>query len=331
MITNLLLLVGTIIGAGIFSLPYVFQNLHWYYLPLLLFLTIISIFLSLFYLSIIKRVGKKHQLPGYLTIVLGKNWGRLSSFLLLFSTGGALLGYLILGGRFINNTAIFYLVAASGYLFNPKLVEEWSDFLTGLLIIGLLGLILKTIHPFKLKPTTIETSLVLEGYGTLLFSLTGFSIIPELDDKDKKIYSSIIIAYTIVFLLYLAFAVFVSPDHSLLLSLIGFLAIITSYLPLSLVFEDVLSKDLLLSKKTAKLLTLILPISLYLLGFHNFLSIFSFTGAVFIGSLSLLILFAYTKIKPKRSLIENLALFLCSITFLIGLIGEIILKLLAKL
>lgn len=326
MLQNFLLLTGTIVGAGIFSLPYVMQKLNFLY-PILLFIfTLISILLTLLYLRLIRTIKEKHQLPGFISHILGKNWGKLSSFLLLFSTGGALLAYLILGGQFINNIWLFYFFVGIIYLLKPKVMEKWSDSLTAALIFALILLVALNLKPIKFTVPSFSLRSVFEGYGAILFSLTGFSIIPELNYNDKKIVFSIFATYFVVFILYLLFAVFVNPDRSILFSLVGFLAITTSYLPLSLVFEDCLKRDLQVAKTPAKTITVLLPVIMYLFGFHNFLSILSFTGAVFIGGLALLIIFSYLKIG-KRSFGERLLVAVAGLFFAVGLLGELLLNL----
>ncbi len=324
MILNILLLTGTIIGAGMFSLPFVFQKLNWTFPWLLFFLTLVSIYLSYIYIKIIKNTQTKHQLPGYIKIILGKNWGRITSFLLLFSTGGALLAYLILGGKLLGNVFLFYLLVSLPYLLKPKVLEKWSDVLTTVLVIGLIFLIIKNNQNIKTNLFYPNLTSFVEGYGVILFSLTGFSIIPELKLKNKTIYQSIIFSYTLIFFLYLLFSIFVSPLKSIFFYLIGLLAIISSYLPLSIVFEDILTKDIQFSPIISKITTLTLPIILYFIGLDNFLSIISLTGGIFIGSLAILILLAYIKIKKRRSFIENILLITSLATFLGGIIGKII-------
>ena len=87
-------LTGTIIGAGILGLPYVFSQsgylmgLFW-----LLFLggVVLYVFLCLGEVALRTRVD--HQLPGYAKKYLGK-WGeRIMIFAFLFGVYSALLAY----------------------------------------------------------------------------------------------------------------------------------------------------------------------------------------------------------------------------------------------
>lgn len=327
MLFNFLLLTGTIIGAGIFSLPFIFQKLSFFYPVLLFILTIISIYLSFTYLKIIKSIKEKHQLPGYLAKTLGVKWGRVSSFLLLFSTGGALLAYLILGGQFVGNIWTYYLIAAGLFLLKPQLMEQSSNLLTTILFLALIFLIILGVSPIKFSAAIFTPKTLLEGYGAILFALTGFSVLPELDYKQKNIKLTILLSYFVIFILYLFFGILVKPTQSLLFNLVGFLAITTSYLPLSLVFEDTLIKDLKLKYLPAKLVTLFLPLVLYSLGLHNFLAVLAFTGAVFLGSLAVLIFYGYLKIKKTKGVAETLIIFAASAFFLLGLLGEVIINL----
>lgn len=97
-------LIGTIIGAGIFSLPYVIVKIG--FIPGLLYLIglgFVVLILNLCYGEIVLRTKKNHQLPGYAGIYLGK-WGKLIA-ILATSIGfyGALLVYLIMAGDFLHS------------------------------------------------------------------------------------------------------------------------------------------------------------------------------------------------------------------------------------
>ena len=89
-------LTGTIIGAGILGLPYVFAQsgflagLFW-----LIVLGAVMIFVNLTLSETILRTKGKHQLSGYAEKYLGR-WGKYAMFFaMLFGIYSALLAYLI--------------------------------------------------------------------------------------------------------------------------------------------------------------------------------------------------------------------------------------------
>ncbi len=89
-------LVGTVIGAGIFGIPYVIAKIG--FLPGIFYLLILSalvLILNLIYGEIILRTHGDHQLTGYGEIYLGKRGKFLATLAIFTAAYGALLAYLI--------------------------------------------------------------------------------------------------------------------------------------------------------------------------------------------------------------------------------------------
>ena len=101
--SSLGLLLGVIIGAGLFALPYavVKAGLLWgagHMIVAFLLLT----FLHLLYGEVVFRTPGTHRLPGYARIYLGEGFSRLSLASAVFGFYGALLAYGVLGGLFLS-------------------------------------------------------------------------------------------------------------------------------------------------------------------------------------------------------------------------------------
>ncbi|MBI2003054.1 MAG: hypothetical protein HYS76_00520 [Candidatus Wildermuthbacteria bacterium] len=99
--SGLSLLFGTIVGAGVFALPYVIAKsgallgLVW-----LGVLGALMATLHVCYGEVCLRTEGRHRLVGYASIYLGR-WGKIAATLsALVGTAGALLAYVILGGVF---------------------------------------------------------------------------------------------------------------------------------------------------------------------------------------------------------------------------------------
>src|SRR3989338_7360527 len=94
-------LVGTIVGAGIFGIPFVMVKSG--IVPGLFYLFLLGAIICLLHLlfgEVCLRTSGKHRLVGYANIYLGE-WGKVvATFTLLFVLMGALLAYLILVGEF---------------------------------------------------------------------------------------------------------------------------------------------------------------------------------------------------------------------------------------
>ncbi|MBI4217356.1 MAG: hypothetical protein HY603_00930, partial [Parcubacteria group bacterium] len=95
-------LIGTIVGAGMFGLPYaivqsgLFASLFYF-----LLLGICVTYLHLFFGEVCLRTPGKHRLIGYASLYLGF-WGKaLVTFSTIAGTIGVLLVFLIIGGDFL--------------------------------------------------------------------------------------------------------------------------------------------------------------------------------------------------------------------------------------
>src|SRR3989344_5482754 len=98
------ILVGVIIGAGIFGLPYSFSGapLSW---NIFLFLGVfcLSVLLHLLFAGIIYTTPGKHRFPGYVQIYLGPRAETIATIFAALSSYGAMLAYGILGATFLQN------------------------------------------------------------------------------------------------------------------------------------------------------------------------------------------------------------------------------------
>ncbi len=337
---NIFLLLGTIIGAGIFSLPIALKQTGWLFF--LFTITGLSLLLaqtdSLFR-EIVESIPEKHQLPGYAKIILGDKISKLSTFLLLVSTFGALLAYLIIGGDFLGNvlqisswygSIIFFVAIFLITFFAGKKIEEFDVLFTVIKIVLIVGIIVSCLGPltgFAIRFIPAVGNNPLGGYGSILFALTGISIIPELK-KTKHIHKSILIAEIIVLVFYLLFSVMLYPYlsadsfvfKSLLFDITGVFTILSPYLMLSMVGNDLLVKDLKVNKNHSYIMMLGIPILLFLVGFTSFMNVISFTGGVFLGSMVLIVTFMYKKKFPHK---HTLVIPIIQIVFIIGVILEI--------
>ena len=94
--------VGTIIGVEIFGLPYIASKAGFGIMIVYFFvLTILVIVIHLLLAEVSRNTDKIARIPGYAEEYLGKGWGKFS--LIVSSSGliGALLAYIILGGKFL--------------------------------------------------------------------------------------------------------------------------------------------------------------------------------------------------------------------------------------
>jgi len=330
-------LIGTIVGVGVFGIPFSFAKAG--FLTGVLFLvliTVLSLVINLIYGEIILRTGKLHQFIGYTREYLGTIHKILSVFSWFLGVYGALLAYIIISGNFLFNifiskfyfdpfyySIIFFIFVALATLGGLRTVAWFELFMVifftaTVFLIFIFGI--PYINLFNLTGIFNKEFWFLP-YGVLLFAFSGFSAIPIqrelLGEKSKFLKKAIILGTLIPAVLYLLFAISVvgisgdttSPDaisgladflnYKILffVSLFGFLAITTSFLMLSLALIETFTHDYNLNRFFSWFLTLFLPFGLFFSGLRNFINIISITGAVSIGIFGIILILLYLKIK----------------------------------
>jgi len=95
-------LVGTTIGAGIFSLPYAFFKAGFIvgFLELIILLAVVLL-IQLIIGEIALRTSGKKRFVSYAEEYLGRKWKLFAAFSTLLGGVGVLLVYMILAGRFL--------------------------------------------------------------------------------------------------------------------------------------------------------------------------------------------------------------------------------------
>ncbi len=350
------LIVGTVIGAGIFVLPYSFwRSGFWFSFLGLAVLTLATLAINSFYLKVIIRTSGDHQLPGYARIYLGK-WGWWVSLLVtLLSCGGALLAYVLLGGNFLAlfsgqlttfwHGLLFFLLGAFWFLNGFKTLATIEGYLTILLVILAILIPFLLGRDFRLESLPSFGGSPLFFYGPILFALNGFNIIPEVEEtlrRKRKLLSRVIILGTMIpTLIYFIFGfgilgitgpattadaltglIIYSPFVVKLGALMGFLATITSFLVLMAVIKEIFYRDLKISSSLAPPLTVLFALLGVFLKMGSFLKIISFTGGIFIGVAGIMICLIFLKSESKTELLTRLVCYLVMVTFFLGIVFE---------
>ncbi|PIR02204.1 MAG: hypothetical protein CO031_00065 [Candidatus Nealsonbacteria bacterium CG_4_9_14_0_2_um_filter_37_38] len=220
---------GTIIGVGLFSLPYITSKVgFWVILGYFLVLGTLVILVHLFFGELALKTPDFKRLPGFASYYLG-NWGeRIALISTILGVFGAILAYLIVGGEFLTNllspvfggnnllyTLLYFSLGASLIFFGIKAiskVEFWGLilFFVILFLIFLKGKYLINIENlFLIRNWELGIRNWFLPYGPILFSLWGASLIPEVEEmlrENKKLLPKIIlISILIPILVYLFF------------------------------------------------------------------------------------------------------------------------------
>lgn len=331
-----LTLAGMIIGAGMFGIPFSFaRSGFWLGTLELIILSAVMLIFHLFYADIILHTPKIHRLPGYVHEYLGKKSYRLAWVSSIFGITGSLLAYVILGSIFLDNL----MPARSNFLWAMVLVFlgavityfplKKESLINDTIIVFLIGFILYLVA--TLFPAVDTTKLsgfypdsIFVPYGVLLFALAGGIVIPEvviLSDKNRRTTQKAVVAGSLLpALVYFLFAfvvvgvsgyatsedairglaVFAGERVVFWGSLIGFLAVFTSYIAASKNFQEMLRLDFIFPQKKAWLTVSLLPLILYIIGFRNFIGTIGIVGALAVGIDSALVLAAHHKLKKRE-------------------------------
>ena len=332
-IQGVFLLSGTIIGVGMFGIPFVFSKAGFLVGTLeLIIITAALTVIHLAYGEILLRTDTIHRLPGYVNIYFGK---RLKFFSVLsYTVGliGALLVYIVIGGKFLD--ALFALPDfggeiifwASGAIFIFFSIRQSGliDTAVNAMLVGFLAYFV-----FGAAPYFRETSLPLYNfdnvflpYGVLLFSLAGATAVPEVRALVGK-NSGSLLKFIIIFgtvipaVLYFFFAFSVAgisgintspdaltgiaeflPSYLLILGrIVGVLAAFTSFIVIGLTLKETLYFDFGIRHWISWAVVSFVPLALFFSGVAGFIVIIGFLGAVTGGIDAIFTLAVFQKAK----------------------------------
>lgn len=345
---------GTIIGVGIFGLPYVAYKAGFFVvLVYFLFIPLIAICINLIYTQVILGTKKVLRLPGYVGEYLGEKWKKISFLVTGLGLIGALLAYLIIGGEFLSflfggepilYTLLFFIVGAYLIFRGVKSISGVEIFLLCALLIILFIFFIKAFAFIDItKFKTLDLKFLALPYGVILFSLGGTAIIPEIKEMlkgsrsnlRKIIFTGIIITGLIyLFFIFIVLGASSNVSEEAISGLgkvigtnivklgfaFGIITCFTSFLTLGLTLKKVLWYDFGLSKNLSWFLTCFTPLILFLLGIRKFIEVIGFTGAIALGLEGIIIVFLYRAFAGKK--FNPLLYFLAGIFFL-GIILEI--------
>jgi len=358
-IYSLSTLSGTIIGVGLFSLPYIASKVGiWVMLGYFLILGSLAILIHLFFGELSLKTPDYKRLPGFAKIYLG-SWGeKVAIFSAILGLSGIILAYLIIGGDFLKEllspifgggtffyTLLYFSIGALLIYFGLKAVAKVEFWGLVLFFVIIFFIFLKSFSHIKLANLfpAPDFRFFFLPYGPILFSLWGAPLIPEAEEilgENKKLFKKIIILSILIpILVYILFTLLIlgitggETSESALIGLrnflgndvvsvalfFGILTTFTSFIALGLTLKNVFHYDLKMKKTLSWLITCFPPLILFLIGIKNFIPIISFVGAVMLGFDGILILLMYRKIKPKNLLVYPLILILLG-----GIIYEMI-------
>ncbi len=363
------ILVGTMVGVGVFGVPFSFAKAGFGVGFLFLLLTgFLTLVIDAMFGEVVLRTQEKHQTVGYAGLYLGPVWKGIMFFAMVLSIYAAMLAYVIIAGDFLSNilSAFFYLSStAYSYffavvlslllLFNLKRISRVELFLTVVfvaVVFIIFGFGVSKVNFDNLQNINYEFWFL--PYGILLFAFAGMSAIPLqreiLRGEEHQFRRSILYAVLLVGVLYTVFAFTVvgvsgditSPDAVtglfdflgnkivVLGSILGVLAVGTSFLMLGEALKEVFRWDYGLKKGLPWLFTVVPPFILFMVGLRTFIDVISLAGSLAIGLILIVLIFIYIAAKskgdrtpeyslniPRRLLYSMVALFTAGIVYVL--------------
>ena len=327
-------LVGTIIGAGILGIPYVFaQAGFWTGAVILAIITFAMIAIKMMFGELALRTYGKHQVSGYVGKYLGNFWKNLTSVVLIIAIAGSLLAYFVGigqvlaevfgGGRLIWGLG-FYILAAVFLYFGIKSIKSVEFILTiFIFFIVFIILLLSLDHLNFTHLAGFNWPNFLLPYGVILFACSGMIAVPEVRQilfrREHLFKKAIFLGTLIPSFIYLFFAwivVSVTGMQTTEIATIGlgglmgqkvvvlgnifaFFTMATSFLTIGLALKQVLNFDFKVKHFFAWILAVIIPLVIYFLGFQDFIKIISFVGAFGIGINGIIYVFAYWQARKR--------------------------------
>jgi amino acid permease len=318
------MMASLIIGAGMFSLPFVFANsgiVAGIIFLVLMFLVMAETHKS--YAEVIDQSGEAERFVCYAYRYLGKSGKILGGLSVIAGTLISLTIYLVLSASFIRlifpfispllATILFWIIGSLLFVSGLKMFAEVDVlFFIGIAVItGVLavyGLFFGRTGALSAAPFKI-TGLMFP-VAPFLFAFAGRSAISSIKEyfsskglqKDNFV-KSIIVGTAIPVVVYGLFVVgiamlspagisedavsgltLVPSGYLFLLGILGFLSLITSYIFIGAELKNIAEKDFLFSGVAAALITIAAPIVLYLLGLNNFIILVGIAGGVFLAT-----------------------------------------------
>lgn len=330
------IIVGTCVGAGIFGLPYVINQvgalIGIFYLIILGFVTVL---ICLAYGEIILRTKGTHQFTEYARIYLGKTGKNIAFLALAVGFYGGMIAYLMgvsnflfnlispfCGGSIFIYRLVYFVFIATALFFGLGAIKKLEKVLTVLMICFVIALFIFGFSFIKTDNlTSFNISNIFIPYGVILFAFACSSAVPDmknvLADKKYLLKKAIIIGVSIPLFVYLIFSLTIvgisgsnttenaiyglaaslGPVALIIGSIFACITMTTSFLTVGLILKEVYHYDFKINKYLAWLIVISPPFIVLNLNLFTFIGIIAVSGAIIGGLDGILTIKMYNKAK----------------------------------
>lgn len=353
-------LAGTIIGVGIFALPYIASKIGFLaMMGYFLVLGFLVILLHIFFGEVSLATPDLKRLPGFAKFYFGKTAEKIAAASFIFGSFGSILAYLIIGGEFLGGllapyfggdiflwTLIYFILGAGFVYFGIRWIEKIEFWGLVSFFAILLFLFLRS-QPFLKADNLLlpfDWKYLFLPYGPILFALWGASLIPEIEEmmgKNKRLLTLVITISVLISIVFYALFTYIvlgvmgnqttesalaglknilGNDVASIGFIFGIIATFTSFITVGLTLKNVFHFDLKFNKNFAWLITFFVPLILFIIGIKQFIPVVSFIGGFSLGIEGIFILLMYDKVKKGKRRIFVLPLILI---FILGIIYSV--------
>lgn len=351
------LLAALIMGAGIFSLPYLFSvaGVGTGFLYLGVFAAVFSV-IHIMYSEVIRRTPGDHRFVGYAGIHLGRAGSILGFLTTVVGIVLVLLIYLVLAidfiravfpgvsewAAFLASWAVFSLSVASGI----ERLARIDVFITGIKLLIIVGVFLLGVRNFTAAAFPVDFSAFFLPYSAILFSLSGRSAISSIHQyltehrvSERRLKPALILGTFVPAILYGLFVMgvlgitggHVTPDAvsgivsaipwaGMVVSALGLLSLWTAYTFLGFEAQSILSRDFHIKGALASAIVAGVPLMLYFLGFNSFLWLIGISGGVLLSLECILVISMWFRVARPRLWLRVLAALLAFVFVVAGIV-----------
>lgn len=334
------MMIGAIVGVGVFGLPYAFAQ-SGFALGLIELILVggILVVMQLMFAEVAVQTPGHHRIVSYVEMYVGKFWSRVMLAALSFGVWGAMIAYMIVGGEFLRilfepwfelNGLIYSLgiagVASLMVFGGLKFASKIEVIIVSVLLFLFSFIILASLpHVDVAHLGSVDVANWFTPYGVLLFSMAGIGIVPEIKDvlgkKHKQEIGRVIItAMSIIGVLYALFAFAVvgvsGPETAqtafeglvpvlgetfrIVATLLGAVTIVSIYMMLGIQLSNTFKYDFHMPHWLSWIITCGVPVLLFVIGVREFIDVIGFVGGVFVGIMGILIALTYWKMRRSQ-------------------------------
>ncbi len=363
-----IILAGTIIGAGFFALPFLFQEAGLVSgLFLLACLVPVMWLIHAMYADVIIKNKEGLHFPAYAKKYLGQGGYALSLLAVILGMFLTLTVYLLLSTSFfaiifpntppLTSLILFWIISSVPVFLALKKIAGLEIFATLGMFTMIVAIFFIGKNNFNFGEFAFPKSAVLAfiPYGAILFSLAGRTAIPVVVDyfrknkiAFKKISSALFLGTILPAALYALFvigtlgmtksvsgssikeiAAGLPTSMAVLFGILGLFSLWSSYITIGKDTEQSLKNDLRFGPILSGIITILLPIILFIAGFNNFIKLVGIIGGVFSGIEGLLVIAIWKKAQqdPQRGIVLNppkIILALLTVIFTAGIFYSLI-------